>query len=419
MPPAQANTCFPDKDSPRDHTEPFAADNTADGFLTLLNKTSRGFSDIIPCVDRHAAHRPPMHSPPNPQPRRALRARRLLTAALAAAFAGPAPAATTTTPPLGVFTVVASAGSGTDVTLSTLSFPLLVPADLGGAMTGRITAFTSTTLSAASAGWTAGALSDKTAPCLLQITSGEAAGLVLLLSTTTANTGTTVTLSNEESVTLDLETLGLAVGEDTGDTYRILACDTLSTLFGTPAGTGVLGGATYLEADIVRLYVNGGWRSYYYNTTTAGWRRVGLESDADNIPVRPDSLVFYNRRAATALTLRVLGEAPVLDRRAIVRPAGVSVLSAWWPVDLPLSACGLETITGWASSETSAEADLVRIFISGGWRSYYHDGANWRRVGLKTIGDSVDIPAGSGVVINRVSSASLPGAVTQTLPYDL
>jgi len=329
---------------------------------------------------------------------------------------------TVATAPVGIINLTIAAGKGSSPAVSVLSFPLNnnVSASLTGQVTGVITGVATSTISNASAGWTAGALSTPATPCLIQITSGSAAGRTFLISTSTANTSTTVTIDAQESAQVDLRTLGIAVGTDT---YAIYGCDTLLSAFdaGTAVATDttVLGSTSAAKADNVSLFINGAWRQYYYNTASRNWRSLGSNTVSDNVPIRPDTGAIYSRLANLPLALTVTGGVPTGKRQATVTNSGVDFISSSWPVDLTLGTSSIAAIPGWLSASAANDADSVFILVSGAWRQYYHDGKNWRRVGPKTISDSVAIPSGSAFMIQRKNSARGASILTQATPYTL
>jgi len=331
-------------------------------------------------------------------------------------------AQTASTDPVGFVTVSAAAGDGSARTTSVISFPLVSPETITGQASGRITGVTANSIINSSAGWSAGALSVAATPYVIRITSGAAEGHTFLISTTTANTSTTVTIDAEEAAQVDLSTLGIVTGVS-GDTYVIYACDTLASAFGTPATTGVLGGTSSAGAgaDIVQLFVAGFWRQYYFNTSLASWRRVGPNSASDTVPIRPDSAVLYSRLAASQLNLTVMGSVPTVDRKALVKNSGVSFLANSWPTNLTLGTSGIHLIPGWVSSGSfnATTTDIVQIMVSGFWVKYYYTGTNWRRVGPNTLSDSVAIPTGSAFIIEKKGAAAGAATIAQSVPYSL
>jgi len=319
--------------------------------------------------------------------------------------------AQTGTIPEGYFTVNIAAGTGTARTLSNISFPLQGIATASGQMVGTVTAITSNTITNSNAGWIAGQLSQVATPYLLQFTSGAASGRTFLLSTTTANTATTLTLDSSE--TTDLTTLGIIVGTDT---YQIIPADTISSLFGTPATTGILGGSIPSAADQIQLLVGGVWIGYYYNTTS-GWLQVGPSIPSGTVVIRPDAAVLYTRLAATPVSLILFGRAPSIARKALVSNSSVTYLSNYWPVGVTLANSKIQNTPGWAGGSVST-ADILQIFTSSNvWLQYYYNGTDWMRVGPPINSDNVVIPAGSAVIITKRASSAGQNILTQPLPY--
>jgi uncharacterized protein (TIGR02597 family) len=329
-------------------------------------------------------------------------------------------AQTATTDPVGFVTVSAVAGTGSARTTSVISYPLLNSEIIAGQAYGRITDVTANSIINSSAGWSVGELSVAANPYFIRITSGLAKGYTFLISTSTANTATAVTIDPEEAAQIDLSALGIVTGAS-GDTYAIYACDTLSGAFGTPATTGIQGGilSSGEGADVVQLFVSGFWRQYYYNTTLASWRRVGPNTISDNVPIRPDSAVLYSRLATSTLSLTVIGAVPTSDRKALVKKSGVSFLSNSWPVSLTLGTSGIQLIPGWASSATYDvnTTDIVQLMVNGFWVKYFYSGTNWKRVGPNTTSDSVSIAVGSAFIIEKKGSVAGSSTITQGVPY--
>jgi len=326
------------------------------------------------------------------------------------------------TVPAGYFTVNIAAGLGTSAVNSVVSFPLQGTAAASGQMVGLITGVTSNTITNGNAGWTAGQLSVQATPYLIQITSGTATGRTFLIATVptnpvgATNTSTTLTLDAAESNT-DLTTLGIVIGTDT---YQIIPADTISSIFGTPATTGIQGGATAAQADQIQLLPVSGssWSTYYYNTTSAQWLHVGAPIPSNNVVIRPDTGVVYVRLAAAPLTLTLLGQAPAIQRQAVVSNTGITLLSTNFPVGTTLGASNIQNIPGWVSGANSSVADTVQIF-NGSWSAYFYNGTDWIHVGAPFVSDSVAINAGSAAVLVKRGTAAGQNILTQPLPYSL
>ena len=328
--------------------------------------------------------------------------------------------------PTGFAGISIAPGTGTSKKTTLVSIPLLedMPNTFAGSKAGRITAVGTNTITAAGANWAAGSLSTAAAPYLIEITSGAAEGLMLLISTTTANTSDTVTIDANEMVRAgNLQNLEIATGEGSGDTYRIWPVDTLGSFFGTPETTGIEGGTSPANADTIILAVNGSSTTYFYNTavTPGRWSRVGLGSpDASNVPIPPYAGVQYARLGTTPLEYTVIGRMPVGMRKVAVKNSGTTLLSPYWPVRQTLGSLGLHDLPGWSSAASAAEADTVVLSAGGSATTYFHDGSNWRRVGLgsSNANDTV-VAAGTSVLINKRGNA--PGFTTyqHSAPYSL
>jgi hypothetical protein len=325
---------------------------------------------------------------------------------------------TATTDPVGFVTMNITAGTGTAKKISFISVPLLDSASsIGGQSIGVISAFSASTITSASAGWTPGQLSTASAPYLIQITSGSAKGSMWLISTTANNTAETVTISADDQVNIDLTQIGLAVG----DGYKIIPCDTLASLFGTPATTGVLGGANQTVADTLQILINGSTKTYFYSTTNNRWTQQTLGSpDASNTPLRPYIGIQYGRLANTNLQITATGNVPVIDREVQVKNSGLTLISQYWPTDSTLASLGLNTISGWTSGANGTVADTVQINTTGTTKTFYFDGTNWRQVTLGSpIKDTEPVPVGSSLILNQKGSQTGYSTYTQLIPYSL
>ncbi len=334
---------------------------------------------------------------------------------------------TATTDPVGFVTVGITAGTGTAKRNTLFSLPLLETESITGQVAGTITGVTANTISNSSAAWTPGALSEPTAPYLIQITSGAAKGRLFLISSSagtgganagTANTADTVTVSPVDAAQVDLTTLGINLGEDS---YKIYACDTLSSFFG-PA-SGVLGGSGASNADTVILVVNGSASTYFYNTSVspARWSKVAFGSpSADNVPLLPYYGIQYSRLADTPLSFVVTGGVPTTDRQVEVKNSGVTLLAQYWPANSTLDSLGLQSIAGWLAGANANAADTVVLTSGGSANTYFYDGTNWRRVSFGSpLSNDVSIDVGTTVLINRKGTASGFGTLAQIPPYEL
>jgi hypothetical protein len=332
---------------------------------------------------------------------------------------------TATTDPVGFVTVGIAAGLGSAKKNTLFSVPLMETEEITGQVAGIITGVTASTISNSNAGWTAGALSQPATPFLIQITSGAAEGRLFLISSSantggaiagTANTGTTVTVSSIDTTQVNLTTLGIVAGTDT---YKIFACDTLSSFFGTPATSNVQGGTAAASADTIVAVSNGVPSTYFYNTTSAKWVKVAFGSpDASNVALLPYYGVQYSRLANTALSFVVTGQVPTQQREVAVKNSGTTVVSQFWPTDTTLGTSGLSSVV--TAGATATLADTVLLTANGVVSTYFYNGTNWKKVAFGTpTADTTVLAIGTSMQIVRKGSASGYTTLSQALPYSL
>jgi uncharacterized protein (TIGR02597 family) len=315
------------------------------------------------------------------------------------------PSGTVSTVPVGYMKFDIAGGTPAAPTTTVFGIPLddtsVPPA---GIRAGYIESFTANTLTNASGAWTAN-LANPTAPWLVRITSGPAAGKLLDI---TANTATTLTVSGA-----NLTTLGLTAGTDT---FELVPMDTLGSLFGS---TTLLGGTSASTADNVQVRTGNSWLPYFYDTNVGFWRRtIGLATNSNNIRLRPDTGVQIIRRGP-ATTLTFTGRVPSTAFRASINNATTTVIHSGFPTDTTLGALSIQTLVpGWRSSPTVTGADTVLLFNGGVWIGYFHNGSSWQTTsGVNS--DSVIIPAGALITIQRPGAAVGTTELTRARPYSL
>lgn len=323
----------------------------------------------------------------------------------------------TPTVPVGYMTLTAAAGTGTVKKVTMLSIPFYGFAEGDGQLTGTITSLTPNTLSNASANWTPSQLSGVATPYLIKLTSGAATGRTLLISTAVANTATTVTIDAKDIAQAALTTLGIAPG----DSYKILPCDTIGSLFGTPATTGIQGGVNVNLADNLMISTNGQHETFYYNNTLNRWAKSAFGNpDATHIPLRPDSGIRYSRLAASDLQLTLAGRVSTTARIAAVKNSGVTILSQNWPIDTTLITSGIHQIPKWTAAPSAANADIVQITVDGTTRNYWFDGTHWHQDTLGSpIADDQVITAGSSVFLSQKGTETGYSPLMQPIPYTI
>lgn len=287
---------------------------------------------------------------------------------------------------------------------ATLAFgiPLDDPAGpASGIKGGRVAAFTATTLTHASGGWTADVLGAEAAPWAVRFTSGSAAGKLVDIG---GNTATTLTLRN-----VDLTTLGVAVG----DTFELVALDTLGTLFGS---TVLQGGTSTINADNVQIRSGGTAITYFYDTTLNYWRRSTTTVNANDATLRPGSGSALLRRGATK-TFTVTGRVLGTTYRQPVANAGATTLTHGFPTDTTLGALAFQTrLNGWRAG-TSTAADQLYLHNGTTWIGYVYNGTNWIALTGGAVSNSVPVPAGALLLIQRPGATSGTTDFVYPLPY--
>jgi uncharacterized protein (TIGR02597 family) len=330
---------------------------------------------------------------------------------------------TVTTTPVGAITVTIGAGTGTVRQATIASFPLINSMVTTGKTRGAITSLTSTTITSTGAGWTASDLAQPTLPYLLKITSGAATGRIFTIS---ANTADKITLSNSEGVsstTIDLVALGVIIN----DTFQIENADTLLSVFGdgTTTGVNISGGATPLGnpnpslADTIQLVTSNSFQTYYYDTAQSAWINLASEAPSNNVIIRSDTAVIYNRLKNTPLSITLMGDVPSISRKAVVRSGQTTLLSNYWPTDSTLGGLGLHQLAGWVSSNNPSIADLVQMRVGTSWQTFYHDGSSWINLASEANSNTNRVAAGSGLIIKKRATSGNALVLSQAIPYTL
>jgi hypothetical protein len=326
------------------------------------------------------------------------------------------------TTPVGYSTWEIPAGDGAGGrAFTTLALPLYSPtSSIDGSAAGVITGVTSSTITVSGAGWTDGDLSLAATPFCLRITKegSSAEGRSLLIS---GNTADTLTIDLAASGVSDLTSLGIVA--DT-DTFELIECDTLASLFGAPVVDGLVGGADKTLADNVWLIRNDAWFQFYYNTTEGHWTEVTFGTpDRSNQVILPDAGLLYSREANSTSSLVVTGTVPNVAREVTVKKSGVTVIGSAWPVDIELGDSGIEDIMEWQSSDAAATADIIYIMSDlGSWEQYFHDdvAGYWKKVTFGNPDSSTTlIRSGSAIILSKRAPATQDYEFTQALPYSL
>jgi hypothetical protein len=340
---------------------------------------------------------------------------------------------TATTDPVGFVTISNAAGTVTTKRNTFFSIPLQEVESITGQVAGTLTGVTSNSLVNSNAGWAAGALSQPATPYIIQLTSGAGAGRIFLIASSAntagasgsaglANTPTNLFISPLDSTVANLTSIGVAAG----DAYKIYACDTLNSFFGTPASSGVRGGTAPTNADTVTTLINGSPATYWYNTSANRWARQGPGSpDSANVALVPNYGVVYGRQTNTPLVFTVTGQVPTAARSALIKNSGQTLLSSYWPSTTTLSNIGLQTLPIWTGSATFSNADFVTLTVAGTPVNFWWDptanasAGGWRRQGPGNVLTNPPVEIGTSVQINQRGGASGYTPITNNVPYSL
>jgi uncharacterized protein (TIGR02597 family) len=354
--------------------------------------------------------------------------RKISITALFSLLAACAFAQTATTTPVGFINYAIPTGTASAPSRTSVYFSLTdTPASIAGALSGRLTGVTATTLSNSGANWTAGSLSSASVPYFVRITSGTAEGMTLQVATTTANTATTLTVLNNG---VDLSSVGIVVG-GAGDTYEVFPADTLATFFGTnlpvrtdaAAATQLVGGPNAAAADLVSYWTGSSWLNFYYDTVAGYWRRDIGGTTQNNTVVRPDT-GFLITRKGPAMTLTLTGRAPASDMKARYQNTGSSLVGLF-PITKTLQELNLQSLPGWTGAASSngnnvATADKVLFWSGSSWMTFYFDtsSSNWRRTPGGALANSTTIQTPERpFMIQKISGGAGSSFITQQTPY--
>lgn len=323
--------------------------------------------------------------------------------------------------PKGVLRVTIPAGNAASPNQASFSIPLRtqVPNNFAGHAGGVITAVSSNTISDSAAGWGVGTLSQASAPYFFSITTGAARGRNFQISTSVANTQTSVTLLN---LGTNLATLGILPG----DQYAIYPGSTLLSFFGAGTADGintVLGG-TPSSADVIRIHDGATWNEYHYNLATAQWRKGSVPVNMNNISIRPDAGIIYMRRGTTNLTYLLFGTTPWTEQRLVYNSLGGTFLSLGFPTDTVLGDIAANEMPGWVvktAANAISNADKIQVFDGVAWNAYHYDStiSQWRTGSLPANMNSVALPAGRPVMVEKVSGVPGFAVWVRKMPYNL
>jgi len=318
-------------------------------------------------------------------------------------------AQTATTVPVGFMTYPLTNGVTSAIGIPLLDTPVF---------SGVISAASATTITATGVSWSNNQFASPGSPYFVTIKTGAQAGRTLLV---TANTASSVTIDVEDT---PLDSAGFAV-VSSSDAFDLFPGETLGSLFGTVATSGVLpsgiqGGASAFSADGVQVYNGTRFVTYFFNTTLGNWVMInGGSTNQNGFVLYPDEGLLILRRGPST-TLTVLGRVPSTALLTKLPGGTGNAVAIRFPTDTTLGGLNFTGPGVWITGANAFLADTIGLFNGTRWVSYFKNGgAQWIQVnGNGTDQSGVVIPAGGVIqVLKRGSATGSASFYTQALPY--
>lgn len=334
----------------------------------------------------------------------------LLIPAIAIAGIATANAQQTTTP-VGYTTITLPGTGGSGSSKLQIASQGLLPSG-ATQYTGSISAADAGYIEDSSGTWSAGDFvgGNNEYNHVVEITSGDLAGSMTWI--TSAPSGVRLNTVDDLSAA-------------NGESFRILKCYTLATLFGaTPDASALAPAGDQSTADnfLIQDPTTGLYTTYYYKNAGIGqgWKKSGAPGTFADEGIFPtDGLVIVRkqsddgelvisgevRTSATDVAVVGNGTGDVLNIVSIPNPVG----------QISLSGSGLYTgdaATGIAGGGDQSSADnlLVLDAATGLYTTYYYKnagiGQGWKKSGAAGTHEDEIIPAGSALLIIRKSADS-------------
>jgi len=332
------------------------------------------------------------------RPSQAIAATLLVSLSLAASM--PAQSVNTATDPVGFNSTVVASG-----TVAALA----VPFDRLTVFQGAVTSRTATTLTTTAAAFgTYGPFASN--PHTVIMLSGANVGRRFLID---SNNTDTLTITTGGDLTTQIAN---------GDTYKIVPCHTLGSLFGTD-GAGLNVSNSFSTADQIQLREGGAWLTFFHTANPGGfWAQTGQgATNFNNKAVLPEQGFLLVRRPSSNFTFTGLGAVPTTNLRTDFPANAITNFSNRFPTATTLAGLGLDTLPGWINSNSFNSADQVLIRSGGAWLTFFHTanpGGFWAQTGQgATNFNTQPIDIGTSVVVVRRPGTAV--TLVQTRPYTL
>ena len=263
------------------------------------------------------------------------------------------------------------------------------------------------------------------APYFVKFLSGREAGRTLLITGNSTNS-LTVSTTDNSAQSVNLQTSNFAVSS--GDSFEVVAGDTLASLFGTNAKTNPLaitGASSYVSADWVNIFnpSTGSWQIYFFNTALNYWTLEGSSGNANSTVLYPYSGLSITRHSSSEPVPYIVLTGRVPEVQVMVKTTGsnaITYVSTGYPVGMTLSQLNLGS--NWTKGTTTATADVVSVWNSStrSFVSYYQlPSSAWCQAGSPTANKgSTVLPPGCCLALQQ--HATVSGAtsyLTLSVPY--
>ena len=342
--------------------------------------------------------------------------RLILTIAAAFTLLNVTNADTVTTAPVGFENTTVASGS-----VATLCVPMDRIARYQSAVSSR----TATTLTTTGAGWATSGDPDTPGqtgpfgpfsaipptnqnPHAVIMLSGNSIGRRFLID---SNTGDTLTITTGGDLTTLIAN---------GDTYKIIPCHTLASVFGAD-GAGLNNTNFPSTADNIQIREAGVWSTYFHTANPNGfWARVGSGgSNFNKAPILPEQGFVLVRRPSSNYTFTGLGAVPITNLQTDFPANSVTHFANRFPTATTLDSLGLHTRPGWIHGGSAGSTDNVQIRSGGVWQTFFHTSPTgfWAMVG-GGAGNFNNQPIAVGEAILVVRRPGTAITLTQTIPYN-
>jgi len=161
--------------------------------------------------------------------------------------------------------------------------------------------------------------------------------------------------------------------------------------------------------------------------SAAGWAPGALSNATTPFFIRITSGAAEGRtlQISTGATAQnTATTVPDTDLRVTYNSLGGTFVAGCFPVDQTLSQLAFQQTPGWVAKtalNTIATSDKLQVFDGSAWNSYHYDAVlgQWRRGSVPINFNTTVIPAGTPVLVEKVSGSTGIGVLVRPLAYSL